>query len=98
MLRAVMQDTAGVRRPGAASLDLCYVAAGWYDGFWEIGLSPWDIAAGTLLITEAGGLVGDFLGEPSYLKTGNVVAGNPKVFAQLLKLFEPHLTEKLRSA
>ncbi len=98
MLRAVMQDTAGVRRPGAASLDLCYVAAGWYDGFWEIGLSPWDIAAGTLLITEAGGLVGDLLGEPNHLRSGNVVAGNPKVFAQLLKVIEPHLTEKLRAA
>jgi myo-inositol-1(or 4)-monophosphatase len=98
MLRAVMQDTAGVRRPGAASLDLCYVAAGYYDGFWEIGLSPWDIAAGTLLITEAGGLVGDFRGEPGYLKSGNVVAGNPKVFVQLLQLIEPHLTEKLRKA
>jgi myo-inositol-1(or 4)-monophosphatase len=98
MLHAVMQDTAGVRRPGAASLDLCYVAAGYYDGFWEIGLSPWDIAAGTLLITEAGGLVGDFRGEPGYLKSGNVVAGNPKVFVQLLQLIEPHLTEKLRKA
>ncbi|MFZ5557140.1 MAG: inositol monophosphatase family protein [Pseudomonadota bacterium] len=98
MLRAVMRDTAGVRRPGAASLDLCYVAAGYYDGFWEIGLSPWDIAAGTLLITEAGGLVGDLLGEAGYMQSGNVVAGNPRVFAQLLQVIEPHLTEKLRKA
>jgi myo-inositol-1(or 4)-monophosphatase len=98
MLRAVMQDTAGVRRPGAASLDLCYVAAGYYDAFWEIGLSPWDIAAGTLLITEAGGLVGDLRGESRYMKSGNIVAGNPRVFVQLLQLIEPHLTAKLREA
>ena len=62
MLKAVMQATAGIRRPGAAALDLAYVAAGRLDAFWELGLSPWDTAAGTLLITEAGGMVGTLTG------------------------------------
>ncbi|MEW6313176.1 MAG: inositol monophosphatase family protein [Pseudomonadota bacterium] len=91
MFRDLLTKTAGLRRPGAAALDLAYVAAGRFDGFWEIGLSPWDIAAGCLLITEAGGLVGDFNGEDQYLKSGNVVAGNPKVFTQLLQTLSPHL-------
>jgi myo-inositol-1(or 4)-monophosphatase len=97
MFRELLTKTSGLRRPGAAALDLAYVAAGRFDGFWEIGLSPWDIAAGCLLITEAGGLVGDFNGEDQYLKSGNVVAGNPKVFAQLLQTLSPHL-DKLRQA
>ncbi len=87
----MMQKTAGLRRPGAASLDFAYVAAGRLDGFWEFGLAPWDMAAGALLITEAGGLVGDLQGEADYMKSGNVVAGNPKVFAQLLQLIAPHV-------
>jgi myo-inositol-1(or 4)-monophosphatase len=65
------------------------------DGFWELGLSPWDMAAGTLLITEAGGLVGDLSGESNYMKTGNVVGGNPKIFSQLLQIIAPHLSAKL---
>lgn len=89
------RQTAGVRRPGAASLDLAYVACGRVDGFWEFGLSPWDIAAGSLLITEAGGLVSDLAGEANYLNTGNVVAGNPKVFAQLLALVQTHRKAQL---
>lgn len=97
MLRELLQTTAGVRRPGAAALDLAYVAAGRYDGFWEIGLSPWDMAAGSLLITEAGGLVGDLSGEADYLRTGNIVAGTPKVFAQLLQVVARHLTGPLRA-
>jgi len=97
IFRDLAQKTAGMRRPGAASLDLAYVAAGRLDGFWEFGLSPWDMAAGALLITEAGGLVGDLTGEPNYLKNGNFVAGNPKVFAQLLQAIEPHLTPELRT-
>ncbi|HEX5463976.1 MAG TPA: inositol monophosphatase family protein [Burkholderiales bacterium] len=97
MLRDMMQTTAGVRRPGAAALDLASVAAGSTDGFWEIGLKPWDIAAGSLLITEAGGLVGDFEGNEKYLDSGNIVAGNPKVFAQLLQTLAPHLTATLKS-
>ena len=92
MFREVAEKSAGMRRPGAASLDLCYLAAGRTDGFFEIGLSPWDIAAGALIISEAGGLVSDFAGESDYLKTGNVVAGSPKIFAQLLKIVANHQT------
>src|SRR5262249_52172456 len=95
ILRDVMKNSAGVGRAGSAALDLAYVAAGRLDAFWEFGLSPWDIAAGALLITEAGGLVGDLRGENQYLKTGNVVAGNPKVFVDLLRAISPHLTPAL---
>ena len=95
IFKEVAQKTAGMRRPGAASLDLAWVACGRMDGFWELGLSPWDIAAGSLLITEAGGLVGDFAGEANYLKTGNTVGGNPKIFSQLIQLIAPHRTAAL---
>ena len=95
IFRDVAQRTAGMRRPGAASLDLAWVACGRIDGFWELGLSPWDMAAGTLLITEAGGLVGDLSGEPGYMKIGNIVGGNPKIFAQLVQLIAPHLSASL---
>jgi myo-inositol-1(or 4)-monophosphatase len=88
MFKAVTEHTAGIRRPGAAALDLAYVAAGRLDGFWEIGLSPWDMAGGSLLILEAGGLVSDFDGEPGYLDGGSIVCGNPKVFGQLLTLVQ----------
>lgn len=88
MFAEVMRKTAGIRRPGSAALDLAYVAAGRYDGFWELGLKPWDMAAGTLLIQEAGGLVSDLDGESQYLKTGHIVAGNPKIFGQLLPLLQ----------
>ena len=97
IFRDMMHKTAGVRRPGAAALDLAWVAAGRIDGFWEIGLSPWDMAAGALLITEAGGLVGDLSGEQNYLETGNIVGGNPKVFSQLLQIIAPHLNAKLKA-
>ena len=97
MLRDFMHKTAGVRRPGAAALDLAWVAAGRLDGFWELGLAPWDMAAGALLIAEAGGLVGDLTGEADYLNTGNIVGGNPKVFAQLLQLIAPHLNATLKA-
>jgi myo-inositol-1(or 4)-monophosphatase len=86
MFRNVTEHTAGIRRPGAAALDLAYVAAGRLDGFWEIGLSPWDMAAGSLLILEAGGLVSDFKGEAAYLDEGRIVCGAPKIFPQLLNL------------
>jgi myo-inositol-1(or 4)-monophosphatase len=89
MLRAVMLETAGIRRPGSAALDLCYVAAGRVDAFWELGLSKWDIAAGALIIREAGGRISDFRGGDRYLETGNVVAGSPKVYAALSKLLAP---------
>ena len=78
----------GVRRAGAAAADLAYVAAGRLDGFWEIGLSPWDMAAGSLLILEAGGLVSDFDGDPGYLADGRIVCGSPKIFPQLLQLVQ----------
>ena len=87
--------TAGMRRPGAAALDLAWVASGRLDGFWEFGLSPWDMAAGTLLITEAGGLVADLAGESNYLESGNLVAGTPKVFSQLLQIIQSHKTAAL---
>jgi len=83
-LRTVMSSCAGVRRAGSAALDLAYVAAGRLDAFWEMGLSPWDMAAGALLIQEAGGLVGDLKGEQSFLNSGDVAAATPKVFPQLL--------------
>ncbi len=86
--KAVTENAAGVRRAGAAALDLAYVAAGRLDGFWETGLAPWDTAAGSLLILESGGLITDFAGEADYLETGDVVCGSPKVFAQLLKLVQ----------
>jgi len=89
MFELVMQRCAGVRRPGAAALDLCYVAAGYYDGFFETGLAPWDIAAGSLMITEAGGLIGNFTGEADYIQQREVVAGTPKVYGQLVKLLAP---------
>ena len=98
ILREVMQKAPGVRRPGAASLDLAYVAAGRLDGFWEFGLSPWDMAAGALLILEAGGLVGDLEGNDGYMTSGNFCAGNPKIFAQLVQLIGAHLPPDLRTA
>ncbi len=88
MFRAVTKQTAGIRRPGAAALDLAYVAAGRLDGFWEMGLSPWDTAAGTLLITEAGGLIGTLTGE-EYTQGGHLIAGSPKVYPALVELLKP---------
>ena len=90
ILKDLMPKVAGVRRPGAASLDLAYVAAGRYDGFWEAGLKQWDMAAGILLIQEAGGLVTDFEGGENVLSSGNIVGGNPKIFAQLLSIVQAH--------
>jgi myo-inositol-1(or 4)-monophosphatase len=84
-LEAIMKNSAGVRRAGAAALDLAYVAAGRMDAFWEVGLSAWDMAAGALMIKEAGGLVGDITGEAGYLDKGEIAAATPKVFPQLLE-------------
>jgi myo-inositol-1(or 4)-monophosphatase len=84
-MRTLMGICSGIRRPGAAALDLAWVAAGRTDGFWEMGLSPWDMCAGALLIREAGGLVGDFDGEDRFMETGRIVAANAKLFAALLK-------------
>jgi len=91
MLQSVLERTAGIRRPGAAAIDLAYVAAGRLDGFWEFGLQEWDIAAGSLLIREAGGLISELQGEGDYFKSGNIVAGSPKMHDALKKLLTPHL-------
>ena len=90
MFEEVMQNCAGVRRPGAAALDLCYVAAGYYDGFFETGLNPWDIAAASLMITEAGGLIGNFTGESDFMYQREVLAGNPKVYGQMVSILAPY--------
>jgi myo-inositol-1(or 4)-monophosphatase len=95
MLKAVTRQTAGIRRAGSAALDLAYVAAGRLDGFWELGLAPWDTAAGSLLITEAGGMVGTITGA-EYQQRGHIVAGNPKVYPLLLEVLAPHVPEELR--
>ncbi len=90
MFSEVMQACAGVRRPGAAALDLCYVAAGYYDAFFETGLNPWDIAAASLIITEAGGLIGNFTGESDFMYQREVVAGNPKIYGQMVNILAPY--------
>lgn len=95
-LRAFMTQTAGIRRPGSAALDLAWVAAGRVDGFWEFRLSPWDIAAGALIVQEAGGLVSDFAGGENYLNSGNIVAANPKLLAAMMKTMGPLLPEAYR--
>ena len=87
MMGDLMPRVAGLRRPGAAALDLAYVAAGYTDGFFEAGLSPWDVAAGSLLVTEAGGLVGNFTGEADFLDQKECLAGSPKIYGQLVPLF-----------
>ncbi len=97
MLKDMIKSTTGIRRPGSAALDLAYVAAGFSDGFFELNLSAWDIAAGGLLVQEAGGIVGDFEGNESWLQTGNIVAANPKVFAQMLQVLAPHLTAEMKT-
>lgn len=86
MFNEITQRTAGVRRPGAAALDLAYVAAGFCDGFFETGLSIWDVAAGSLLVTEAGGLIGNFTGESDFLEQRECLAGNPRVYGQLVNI------------
>lgn len=97
MFAEFFSHAADVRRAGSAALDLAYVAAGRLDGFWEIGLNEWDIAAGALIIREAGGLIGDFNGDDKYLQSGNIVAANPKLFADMLRKMQPHLTEQLKA-
>ena len=86
MMADIMPRTAGLRRPGAAALDLAYVAAGFCDGFFENGLSIWDIAAGSLLVTEAGGLIGNFTGEADFLEQKECLAGNPRIYGQLVNI------------
>ncbi|MFZ0255142.1 MAG: inositol monophosphatase family protein [Gammaproteobacteria bacterium] len=91
IFRDLIVSTAGVRRPGSAALDLAYVAAGRLDGFWEFGLKEWDMAAGSLLIQEAGGMVGDPEGGDRYLRRGDIVTGNPKIYQALIETIRPHL-------
>lgn len=91
------ERTSGIRRMGSAALDLSYVACGRLDGFWEFGLQPWDMAAGCLLISEAGGLISDLSGGENYLTTGNLVAGSPRVFSQMLQVVDSCRTENLRA-
>ncbi len=95
MFGGIFTRCSELRRAGSAALDLAYVASGRLDGFWELGLNAWDIAAGVLLIQEAGGLVGDFGGGYEFLQTGNIVAGNAKIFKALLQNIQPHLTPGL---
>ena len=86
MMSEVMQRSAGLRRPGAAALDLAYVAAGYTDAFFETGLQPWDVAAGSLLVTEAGGLVGNLTGEADFLEQKECLAGSPRIYGLLVAL------------
>ena len=91
--RALMIDTSGVRRAGSAALDLAHVACGRFDGFWEFGLHVWDMAAGCLLIEEAGGRLGDPQGGQNHLQSGDIVSGNPKIYAEMLKRIQPHVRD-----
>ena len=91
MLRVFIARTTGVRRPGSAALDLAYLAAGRIDGFWEMGLSRWDIAAGALLVREAGGIIGDLRGGEDYLASGDVVGANPKIYHAMTQVLAPHV-------
>ena len=90
MFKAMMIPTAGIRRAGSAALDLAYVAAGRFDGFWELDLKAWDMAAGILLIQEAGGLVSDIHGGHEIFETGHIIAANPRVFKAMVKTLHPH--------
>lgn len=94
--RVLLTHTSGVRRAGSAALDFASVACSRLDGFWEFGLSPWDIAAGSLLIVEAGGLISDLSGGQDFLKTGNVVAGNPQIYTKILPIIQSHLPSDLQ--
>ena len=94
--RALFPDSAGIRRAGSAAIDLAYVAAGRLDGFWEIALNPWDMAAGALLVTEAGGVCSDFSGAGDFLETGNIIAGGLDVHHAITKAIQPHLSDALK--
>ena len=91
MLVKAMEHTSGIRRPGAAALDLAYVAAGRLDAFWETGLMPWDLAAGALIIREAGGMVSALDGAENFMETGHVLCGSPRIYRDLAKLFAPEI-------
>jgi myo-inositol-1(or 4)-monophosphatase len=93
MLAKAIRETAGVRRPGAAALDLCYVAAGRLDGFWETGLSKWDLAAGALIIREAGGIISSLDGGEDFMETGHVLTGTPKIYTGMARLFAQEIQQ-----
>jgi myo-inositol-1(or 4)-monophosphatase len=95
MFTSLFLKTSDLRRTGSAALDLAYVAAGRFDGFFEIGLKPWDTAAGELLVIEAGGLVTDFTGGHNHAKSGNIVAGNTRILKDILTDIRPHLGDAL---
>jgi myo-inositol-1(or 4)-monophosphatase len=97
MFKSMLQKTTGIRRPGSAALDLAYVANGSLDGFWEIGLSPWDIAAGGLLVREAGGIISNLNGKDGWLQSGNVLAASPKIYDAMVEVLAPHLTEDIKA-
>ncbi len=86
--QAFFDKCLGLRRMGSAALDLAYVAAGRFDGFWGLGLQPWDIAAGSLLVKESGGLVSDCHGTEDYMKKGDIIAGNPKIFKAIVQTMQ----------
>jgi myo-inositol-1(or 4)-monophosphatase len=92
-MKVLLPGTAGVRRPGAAALDLAYVAAGRFDGFWEFGLREWDMAAGALIVQEAGGLIGDLHGGNTHLQSGDILAANPKIFREMVQRLHPLLSK-----
>lgn len=96
MFKAVCTNTSGIRRTGSAAIDLAYLAMGRLDGFWEVDLKPWDIAAGILIVKEAGGVVTDLSFNDQYLESGNIIAGNPKMHQLMYQLIEPYVTENLK--
>ena len=96
MFKTLTPATAGIRRAGSAAIDLAYLATGRLDGFWEIGLKEWDMAAGVLLIQEAGGVITDFSFKDQYLRSGNIIAGNPKMHQAIFQAIEPHFTDSLK--
>lgn len=95
IFKSFMMQTSGIRRPGSAALDLCYLACGRFDGFWELNLKPWDIAAGTLIIKEAGGLVTDFAGQSNFLYKGNVIGSNTLIHPWMLDTVKDVLHDKI---
>jgi myo-inositol-1(or 4)-monophosphatase len=97
MLKTLTRETAGIRRPGSAALDFAYVAAGRLDGFWELGLSEWDFAAGSLLVQEAGGTVSDIRGGSRHFESGNVIAANVRLHREIVDALRPHVPEDLRA-
>jgi myo-inositol-1(or 4)-monophosphatase len=97
MFKSMLQKTSGIRRPGSAALDLAYVANGSLDAFWEIGLSPWVIAAGALLVQEAGGIISNLNGKDGWLESGNVLAASPKIYDAMVETLAPHLTDDIKN-